>query len=121
MWNRAVLLLPLVVACGPAMPPLQNPAPATQTATAAQAWQTGSYRATITAGDLPAGAPAVELAGAWEIQFHGGNHFVVRRDGAQVLEGPYQISGNRLTFAAGESGPYACNTVATYTWQMSGG
>jgi hypothetical protein len=61
-----------------------------------------------------------ELGGAWEIQFHEGNHFVVMRNGAQVSQGPYQISGNRLTFATGETGPYACNVAATYTWQTTG-
>lgn len=122
MRRLSVLLLPLAVACAPAATTTtDSPAPAPQPAMAAQAWQTGNYRATITAADLPVGAPADELAGAWEIQFHGGNHFVVMRNGAQMLQGPYQISGNQLTFATGETGPYACNTAATYTWRMSGG
>jgi hypothetical protein len=30
------------------------------------------------------------------------------------------VSGNRITFPVGETGEYACNDPATYTWQRSG-
>lgn len=59
--------------------------------------------------------------GAWGLAFHGGDHFVVTHNGKQVVEGPYRVSGNQIMFATGESGPYACNTPATYTWQISNG
>lgn len=122
MRNVSVLLLSLAAACAPAAttttPDSPAPAPA---ATTAPAWRTGNYRATVTAADLPAGAPADELAGAWELQFHEGNHFVVMRNGAQMLQGNYQVSGGRLSFmAGGETGPYACNSAASYTWQTTG-
>jgi hypothetical protein len=57
------------------------------------------------------------MSGTWLVEFHGGNHFVVSYNGQQVSQGNYQLSGNRLSFGGtGETGPYACNTPATYTW-----
>jgi hypothetical protein len=123
MRNVSVLLLSLAAACAPAATTTTaSPAPAPAATTAEpSAWRRGNYKATITAADLPAGAPADELAGAWEIQFHEGNHFVVMRNGAQMLQGNYQVSGGRLSFlGAGETGPYACNVAASYTWQTTG-
>ncbi|HEX8451896.1 MAG TPA: hypothetical protein VF647_07365 [Longimicrobium sp.] len=123
MRNVSVLLLSLAAACAPAATTTttDSPAPAPAAPTAAPAaWRTGNYSATVTAANLPAGAPADELAGAWEIQFHEGNHFIVMRNGAQMLQGHYQVSDGRLSFGTGETGPYACNVAASYTWRTTG-
>lgn len=125
--RRLLLLLPLAIACAPAAQTgtTDSPAPAPQSAMAAPAaWRTGNYTATLAAADLPANAPPemrTQITGAWELQFHDGNHFVVMQNGKQVVQGPYQISGNRITFSTGETGPYACNMPATYTWQTTNG
>lgn len=127
MRRLSVLLLPLAVACAPAAQTTttDGPAPAQETAMAAPAaWRTGNYTATLAASDFPASASAearTQVAGAWEIQFHEGNHFVALQNGRQVVQGPYQVSGNRIMFSSGETGPFACNTPATYTWQTNNG
>jgi hypothetical protein len=105
-----------------AQPPSAPPPPPAMAAQSAGI--VGDYSATIAAGDFPASAPQdmrTALAGMWVIAFHDGNHFVVTQNGQQVLEGRYQVSGNQLMFGAeGETGPYACNTPATYNWARSG-
>lgn len=124
MRNLAVLLLPLAIACAPAATS-ETPAPAPQpTAAAPAAWRTGNYRATLASADFGADVPQdarAQMAGAWEIQFHEGNHFVGLQNGRQVVQGSYRISGNQLTFTGGETGPLACNMPATYTWQTTNG
>jgi hypothetical protein len=122
MRNLAVLLLPLAIACTPAQTTTTD-SPAPETAMAAPVWRTGNYRATLQASDFPSAPEQMrtQVAGAWEVQFHEGNHFVAMQNGRQVVQGPYQISGNRIMFSSGETGPFACNTNATYTWQTNNG
>jgi hypothetical protein len=84
----------------------------------------GSYAATFTAADMSTAAPLQvreQLAGTWGLAFNEENHFAVTHNGQQVLEGRYQVEGDRILFGEGETGPYACNTPATYTWRVSGG
>lgn len=38
----------------------------------------------------------------------------------EVLQGAYQVNGNQITFGE-NTGPYACRTPGTYTWQMNNG
>jgi hypothetical protein len=114
------------MACAPAATATTDgPAPAPQPAAAAPAtWRTGNFTATLAAGDFPAELPEAaraQMTGAWEIQFHQGNHYVGMHNGRQVVEGNYRVEGNQLTFTGRESGPGACNTPATYTWQVSNG
>jgi hypothetical protein len=59
-------------------------------------------------------------AGAWGIAFHQGNHMAVTHNGREVMQGAYQVNGNQITFSE-DTGPYACRTPGTYTWQMSNG
>ena len=83
----------------------------------------GNYSATLAAGDFPATAPAEmrsQLAGPWMLAFHEGNHFVVSQNGSEVVQGHYEVNGDQISFGMGETGPYACNTPATYTWRVSG-
>lgn len=114
----------LLAACAPAAQTADIAAPAPPPAMAAQtAAIPGNYTVTISPSDIPASAPQEMrsgLSGTWLVEFHGGNHFVVSYNGQRVSQGNYQLSGNRLSFGStGETGPYACNTPATYTWAMN--
>ena len=116
-----------LAACAPATQPSAGPdptapppAPPSQMAAPSIL---GDYTVAIAAADVPASAPAEmrdQLVGDWRIAFHGGNHFVVHHNGQEVLQGHYQLNGNQLMFGEGETGPYACNTAATYNWAVSG-
>ena len=126
MRRLLVLVLPLVVACAPAAQSNTAMTPAALTAQPAVAAPAagilGDYMVTLSETDLPATVPQQTRsgsAGTWGLAFHQGNHFVVTHNGKQVVEGPYRVSGNQITFSTGESGPSACNTPATYTWQIS--
>jgi hypothetical protein len=126
MRKLSLVFLPLLVACAPAPgPTADGPAPAAQTAASTStAAIAGDYTVTLAASDLPAAAPQelrTRVAGAWTMAFHGPNHFVGSLNGRQVLEGPYRVSGNQVMFSTGESGPYACNTPATYSWRTTTG
>lgn len=120
-----VLISLLLAACAPAAQ-TANDTPssaAPASAPAAAAGLLGDYTVTLSESDFPPTTPAQTRnasVGTWAIAFHPGNHFVVMHNGRQVLEGPYQVSGNQVMFSTGESGPYACNTPVTYTWRVSG-
>jgi hypothetical protein len=124
MRRLPIVLFSLLAACAPAAQTRPDgPAPAEPTTMAAPAGGImGSYTVTLAASDLPAGMPPQaqsRAVGTWGLAFHEGNHFVVTHEGRQVIEGPYRAVGDRLMFATGESGPYACNTPATYTWRTN--
>jgi hypothetical protein len=95
MLSLAVLL----AACTPAAAPA--PAPM------ARAGIVGDYTTTLPSG-------------TWALAFHEGNHFVVSHNGSQVAQGPYRVNGDRIVFPVGETGPYACDTAAEYTWRVTG-
>ena len=83
----------------------------------------GDYTVTLAASDISGNAPEAErkgTVGTWNIAFHGGNHLVVSHNGREVVQGAYQVMGNRITFGE-DTGPYACRMPATYTWQVSNG
>lgn len=128
MRRLSLLVLPVVISCAPAAQTntdMATPTPAAQTTTAAPAAGIlGDYTTTLSETDFPGTAPQQTRSGSvgtWGLAFHQGNHFVVTHNGKQVVEGPYRVSGNQIMFATGESGPYACNTPASYTWQISNG
>lgn len=128
MRRLLLLVLPVLVSCAQAAQSDAGaavPTPAAQTTTAAPAAGIlGDYTVTLSEADLPATAPVrmrTGSVGTWGLAFHEGNHFVATHNGRQVLEGPYRVSGNQIMFATGETGPYACNTPATYAWQISDG
>ncbi len=131
MTRLAVILLPLlVVACAPIEPepaPLPAPMPVAPTPTAAvtampAAGIMGDYTVTLAESDFAttvADSVRKGTAGTWAIAFHQGNHLVVTHNGREVVQGAYQVNGNQITFGE-DTGPYACRTPGTYTWQMSG-
>ena len=128
MRRLSLLVLPVVISCAPAAQSNAGTviaAPAAQTGTVAPAAGIlGDYTVTLAETDFPATASEQERSstvGTWGLAFHGGNHFVVTHNERQVVEGPYRVNGDQIMFATGESGPYACNIPATYTWQMSNG
>jgi hypothetical protein len=126
MRRSAVLLLPLAVACArETQTPADTAAPVTQAAPAAPAsGLLGTYTVTLSERDFPATAPQAlrkESVGTWALAFQPDNRLVVTHNGRRVVEGPYQVRGNEVTFATGETGAYACNTPATYTWQLGNG
>jgi len=121
MRRRLVVLASMVAACAPST---QRSAPSAQPETMATAPSLlGSYSVTLSDADVVS-VPEEHrpgTAGAYSIAFHEANHFVVMRNGAQVVQGPYRVSGNQVIFEPGESGSYACEAAATYTWRMSSG
>jgi hypothetical protein len=124
MRRLSVLSALLLAACAPAAQSTTDGAMPTSGAAMAapQAGILGNYSTTIAAADMPSAAPQdvrEQLAGTWGLAFHGGNHFVVTHQGGEVVQGNYQVEGNRIMFAMGETGQYACNTPATYTWGMN--
>ena len=120
-----LLLLPLLVAAcsmGPASepPPAPAPAPASNVAPAPAAFPSGTYTTTIVDGDFPPSAPAdmrTSIAGPWEIAF-GNGHALATFGGRQVVDAPYTVSGDELTFTV-DSGEYACNSTARYRWHAT--
>jgi hypothetical protein len=126
MRRLAVLSALLLAACAPAAQTPTSGAMSTGGAPmdAPQTGIMGNYSTTLAAADLPSTAPQEmreQLTGTWVLAFHGGNHFVVTHRGAEALQGHYQVQGNRIMFGTGETGPYACNTPATYTWETNAG
>ncbi|MET0399973.1 MAG: hypothetical protein ABW277_24500 [Longimicrobiaceae bacterium] len=126
--SRLALVLLLLSACATVVPdpPAAPPAPdatAAPMASAAAAGIIGEYTVTIAAADIPAEMPdsiRQQMIGTWNIGLHEGNHVLVTYNGREVVSGPYMVSGNQLTLPANDTGPYACRTAATYTWQTSG-
>jgi hypothetical protein len=121
------LALPLalfVAACTPmATAPAAPPAaPAPMAAAAPGTGVVGNYTVNLTNADMPGDMSAdmrTGLVGMWNIAIHPQNHFVVTYNGSQVVEGPYRMNGNQITFTGGESGQYACSDPATYTVQRA--
>lgn len=121
MSRLSMLLLPALVGCAatvsvPASPPAPSPAGIVA----------GTYATTIVESDIPASAPApaemrAGLVGRWEITVDGSGRALVRFNGQQVVEGPYQINGQEITFSAEDTGSYACRVPGRYTWRISNG
>ncbi len=126
MRRLSVLSVLLLAACAPAAQPAAHGSGSMPQAGTAQPADgiLGDYTLTLAASDFPASTPQEMRsrgAGTWGFAFHTGNHFVVSHNGQQVAQGPYQVSGNQVTFGTGESGPYACNVPAAYSWRLSNG
>lgn len=132
MHRLSVFSVLLIVACAPAAQTTTGGSGATaQAGATARAGMAapgagfmGNYTVTLAESDIPATAPQelrTGTVGTWRIAFHPGNHLMVSYNGKDVVQGPYEIRGNQVTFGAGDTGPYACKTAATYTWQVSNG
>ena len=125
MPKLSLLLLPaLALACTPmATPAAAPPAAAPMAMTMADGFPHGTYTTTMVAGDLPAGAPAdmaTQLVGPWVLAFGDNGHALVSLSGRQVVDATYSSSGNELTLGQ-DTGEYACNSNARYTWHAAGG
>ncbi len=130
--SRLALVLLLLAACAPPPPDPAPPAPAAPDAPAATAAPmapdapaavTGEYAVTIALGDVPTTMPdsmRQQMVGAWTLALHEGGHSVVTHNGREVVQAPYAVSGNQFTLTAEDTGPYACKSAASYTWQMTG-
>ncbi|HEX8693556.1 MAG TPA: hypothetical protein VF746_14130 [Longimicrobium sp.] len=116
MTKLPLLLLPVLVACATTVSvPAGSVAPAGIAA--------GTYTTTIAASDLPASAPAEmrsALVGTWEMIVDGSGRALVSFNGRQVVDTPYQVNGSEISFGT-DTGEYACNSPARYTWRMAGG
>jgi hypothetical protein len=126
MSRLSALPLLLLAACAPAAQPAADGAPPmeAQPTVSAGPGIMGDYTLTLTEADVPASASAEMrsgMPGRWGLAFHGGNHFVVTHNGSEVVQGSYRVEGDRIMFSTGETGPYACNVEATYTWRVSNG
>ncbi|HET7231107.1 MAG TPA: hypothetical protein VFJ16_13935 [Longimicrobium sp.] len=122
MKKPTLLVLAALAACAPMPPGTASPPPPPPMAMAATAELTpGVYTTTLAEADIPAGAPAelrTGLVGAWEIAIHGPTHAVVTYNGRQVVDAPFSLQGNQITFTQ-DSGDYACNATGRYTWAMT--
>lgn len=117
MPKLAVLLLATVAACstmsrGTSPPPPMPPAPA--------GFGPGVYSVTLADSDLPYSAVAagmsLRVVGTWEMTVDRPNHAVVRFNGQDVVDMPFEVQGNQITFAGG-TGQYACASSGRYTWE----
>jgi hypothetical protein len=121
MPKLATLLLATLAACstmpaGTGSPPTVAPAPAT--------FGPGVYSVTLAESDLPYAAVAAgrasRMVGTWEMAVDASGHAVIRLNGQQVVEMPYQMQGNQLTLAEG-TGPFACSGPGRYTVEATAG
>jgi hypothetical protein len=125
MRRLALPLLALLAACTPSAmgtAPAAAP-PAMASAAPAMDGIIGNYTVSLVDADVPSTMPAdahTSLVGMWVVMIHPQNHFVATFNGNQVVQGHYQVDGNRITFPVDESGPYACTDAATYTFRRSG-
>jgi hypothetical protein len=119
------LLCALVVACTPMATPAASPPPSPPPAAPMSmggGFPVATYTTTIAAGDVPASASAEERAGivgAWTIAFGSNGHATVSYNGRQVVDAPFQVSGNQLMLTD-DSGEYACHSNARYQWHDAG-
>jgi len=116
MPKPAVLLLAALAACstmphGTASSSAMAPAPA--------GFGPGVYSVTLAEADLPyseiAAGRAPGMVGTWELTVDAASHAVVRFNGQEVVDMPFQVQGNQITFAEG-NGRYACSGPGRYTW-----
>lgn len=122
----SLLLIPaLAAACttapGPEPAPM-SPPPAPPAMAMSGGFPMGTYTTTIADGDIPATVSAdmrSALVGAWEIAFGSNGHAMVAYNGRQVVDAPFQVSGNQLVLTE-DSGEYACHSTARYTWHAAG-
>ncbi|HEX8907264.1 MAG TPA: hypothetical protein VF771_20600 [Longimicrobiaceae bacterium] len=127
MKTLTLLLLPALAACATATPeatPAAAPPAAPAAAAAPAGIGAGTYTSTIAAADIPAGAPAdmaTGMVGEWQLVTNGSGQAMVSYNGRQVVTAPYQVNGNEITFAANDTGEYACNAAGRYSWRISGG
>ena len=124
MSKLPLLLLAALAACAPMSSGTAPPAapPAAMDMAPAAGFPTGVYASTLADADLPAsitGDMRTGMVGNWEIAIDRPGHALVRYNGQQVVEAPFEVQGNQITFS-NDTGQYACQTTGRYTWAMSG-
>jgi hypothetical protein len=63
---------------------------------------------------------ASQIVGAWVIDFGANGHAPVTLNGRQVVDATFTVNGNQLVMGT-DTGEYACNATARYTWHAAGG
>jgi hypothetical protein len=121
MPKLSLLLVPALAACAMSTP---APAPAASpNAAMASMPMTGVFTTTVAEADVPASVPAEMrggLVGRWELNIDRPGHALVSYNGQQVVDSPFQVQGNTISFAPdADTGPYACHAAAHYTWAMT--
>jgi hypothetical protein len=126
MPKLSLLLLSALAACtttaAPASPPPMSSPPPTAPMSMGGGFPVATYTTTIVAADVPSTASAEERAGvvgAWTIAFGSNGHATVSYNGRQVVDAPFQVSGNQLMLTD-DSGEYACHSNARYQWHDAG-
>jgi hypothetical protein len=76
------------------------------------AFPRGIYSSVISPADIPNRA---ELAGTWEATYAPNNRITVRKDGAVVVEGDYELSFDEIV-VKNETGSKACSGPGRYRW-----
>lgn len=129
MPRPSLLLLPmLVAACSMGPAPEPSPAPPPPAApmgnmapAPAATFPVGTYTTTVAESDVPASVSAdirAAIIGAWEITFGSNGHAMVMFNGRHVVDSPFTVSGDEITFTQ-DSGDYACNSTARYRWHAT--
>jgi hypothetical protein len=74
---------------------------------------TGSYSATVTAGDLtpPPGMPVERMAGTWTVTFTADGRYGVKQDGTERVSGTYVSKDDQVTLTD-STGEFACTEGA---------
>ena len=118
MPKLTVLLLAAVAACSTTSPGTAPP----PRAAAPAAFGPGVYSVTLADSDLPYSAVAagmsMRVVGTWEMNIDRPGHAVVRFNGQEVAEMPFEVQGNQITFEGG-TGQYACQSSGRYTWETT--
>jgi hypothetical protein len=118
MPRLSLLLVPaLALACAPPSTTASSPGPSNDR----MSFPVATYATTIVDADVPATAPAdmrSGLVGRWVIAFGDNGHALASFGGRQVVDAPFTVSGNEITFTA-DSGEYACGTSGRYTWHAT--
>ncbi|HYH79953.1 MAG TPA: hypothetical protein VEX86_09145 [Longimicrobium sp.] len=119
MPKLTVLLLATLAACSTMPPGTASPPPAMPPAPAG--FGPGVYSVTLADSDLPLSAPTgmrTGMVGTWEMTVDGPGRALVRFNGQQVVDMPFQMQGSQVTFSEG-TGQYACQGPGRYTWEAT--
>jgi hypothetical protein len=121
--------LVLLTACGstpePTKPPepTRAPEPTPEPPTSMPSFVYGTYTTIITEEDVSAGLSselAAEIPGEYEITYEPDGRMTLVRDGKEMAKGTFRLKGDQLLLNADDTGDYACQVFARYTWAIDG-
>lgn len=98
-------------------------APTPMPATPLPSFVYGTYTTIITKEDVPAGLSselAAAIPGKYEITYAPDGRMTLVRDGKERARGTFRLKGDQLLFNADDTGSYACQMFARYTWAIDG-